>query len=107
MMRRTFRRITHFSKNEHPSSTSLSGLPASPEGRRVSRFMALHSLRIALARAGGGVLLRLRARPAFLLRPVSDRFLLDRMNGTGIGRPGAPSTDESTLFARASFLVRY
>lgn len=25
VMRRTFRRITHFSKNEHPSSTSLSG----------------------------------------------------------------------------------
>ena len=41
----------------------------SPEGRRVSRFMALHSLRIALARVGGGVLLRLRARTGFPLTP--------------------------------------
>jgi hypothetical protein len=38
--------------------------------------------------------------------PFSDRLLPDRMNGAGIGRPGAPSTAESTLFGRTSFLAR-
>jgi hypothetical protein len=67
-MRRTFRRTTHFSKNEYPSFTSPTG-PGGfrPRGPRMSRFMALHSLRIARIRGGGGMLLRLRARTGFPL----------------------------------------
>jgi len=79
----------------------------SPEGRRVSRFMTLHSLRITLARLRNRrVTPTPRANRLSSDAPFSDRFLPDRMNGAGIGRPGAPSTAESTLFARTSFLAR-
>jgi hypothetical protein len=62
-MRRTFRRTTHFSKNEYPTFTSPTAPQGfHPAGRRVSRFMAFHSLRITWVTRGGGVLLRLRAR---------------------------------------------
>ena len=79
----------------------------SPDGRRVSRFMTLHSLRITLVRAGRRRLTPTpRANRLSSDAPFSDRLLPDRMNGAGIGRPGAPSTAESTLFGRTSFLAR-
>jgi hypothetical protein len=69
----------------------------------MSRFMTLHSLRIARVRGGDGMLLRLRARTDFPLTFLLDRFPLDRMNGTGVRRPGAPFTDGRAPFARVEF----
>jgi len=69
--------------------------------------MTLHSLRITLVRAGRRRLTPTpRANRFSSDAPFSDRLLPDRMNGAGIGRPGAPSTAESTLFGRTSFLAR-
>jgi hypothetical protein len=93
-----------FSKNEYPSSTSPTGLRGfRPQGPRGSRFMALHSLRITRVRGGDGMLLRLRTRIGFPLTLHLDRFPLDRMNGAGVRRPGAPSTGGSAPFARVEF----
>jgi len=68
-MHRTFRRTTHFSKNEYPISTSPTGSrwAFAREARRMSRFMALHSLRIIRVRRRGGILLRLCTRTGFPL----------------------------------------
>jgi hypothetical protein len=101
-MRRTFRRTTHFSKNEHPSSTSLSGLmgfsPGGPGECRASwRFTRFGSPKFA---GGVGVLLRLRARTGFPLTLHSNRFRPDRMNGSGTPRFGAPSITESDFCNR-------
>jgi hypothetical protein len=69
--------------------------------------MTLHSLRITLVRAGRRRLTPTpRANRFSSDAPFSDRLLPDRMNGAGIGRPGTPSTAESTLFGRTSFLAR-
>jgi len=93
-----------FSKNEYPISTSPMGLGGfRPQGPRVSRFMALHSLRITQVCGGDGMLLRLRARTGFPLTLPLDRFPLDRMNGAGVRRPGGPSTGGSAPFARVEF----
>lgn len=73
------------------------------KARECRVFMALHSLRITRVRGGDGMLLRLRARIGFPLTLPLNRFPLDRMNGAGVRRPGAPSTDESAPFARVEF----
>ena len=95
-MRRTFRRTTHFSKNEHPSFTSLSGPPSfrSEAGEcRVSwRFTRFGSPSRGARRRCCSDSAR---KPAFLWTLHSVRFPPDRMNGAGLRRTRAPSIDES------------
>jgi hypothetical protein len=93
-----------FSKNEYPSSTSPTGpVGFRPQGPRMLRFMALHSLRITRVHVGDGIVLRLRARTGFPLTLHLDRFAPDRMNGTGARRPGGPFINGSAPFARVEF----
>jgi hypothetical protein len=70
VMRRTFRRITHFSKNEHPSSTSLSGprcfRPRAGECRASWRFTRFG---LPWSAWEAAFLFRLRARTGFPLTP--------------------------------------
>lgn len=62
-----------------------------PPSRRISRFMALHPLRIVRVRATTRFFRPRPARTDSRLTLRSDRFPPDRMNGAGLRRPGAPS----------------
>jgi hypothetical protein len=91
-MRSIFRRTTHFFKERAPElHVAYRSRELSPEGPANVAFHGASSASDRLSARRGGVLLRLCSRTGFPLTPHSDRFPPDRMNGSGLRRPGAPS----------------
>jgi len=91
-MRSIFRRTTHFfQRTSTRAPRRLSVLRAFTRGPANVAFHGASSASDRLSARRGGVLLRLCSRTGFPLTLHSDRFPPDRMNGSGLRRPRAPS----------------